>query len=727
MFDNCYKPSEQDIVSIQWNGNPTEYDIDLSSLGNGKDRTLILNPRLPDKNLIYHADELPDTDQCIVYIHDGDWVAKVFPPDWEPHWNAYLELEIVKPKLVWNKNPDIDKLMTFENDPFGSFEPEPWDCDYKLVWYLDPRVNPLPDKVWAMTCQPIGREIKGVKEMGYLMPQIDVEINKILPDIGINIDECYPAFYHLNWECAWELDPTHQTEDQIWVVKFTPKYRKSKGWKWYGTITPSFKVKYNPSLPNLNYNIDYDIPWHDLDYEHVWMLDNKHMLEGEEELWAFSMCAVKNPIGKKFIGYVSPTLDIEFNSDLDNLNYELNYVPKWFNLNYIHVWMLDNKHLPNGEEEMWAFKMSATDRPLGTKFIDYISPCVNTKVNAEVKGYNFDIDYDPPWHDLGYEHVWMLDRDHYPGHEEIWALKQSYCDEPAGTKVINELAPTQVIEYNGALKNLYFEIDYKIPYHDRKYLHIWYTDLDGKEVWAAKLKAATKTTGTKDMGRVIPMIPKQLDVFFISYNEPNADENWNRLLKFAPNAKRVHGVKGILNAHKAAAELSDTDMFYVVDGDAWVTDDWNFSFQPSLYDRDCVHLWTSSNPVTGTNYGYGGIKLFPTSAVKKIHRWGTDLTLSVGKKLKVFDDISNISKFNVSEFDTWRSAFRESAKLALKDDEVSQQRLNSWLNPKQDADFYKWAKLGAEQGRAYAGSNPSIDHVNDYGWLKAQFDKIEKA
>lgn len=726
MFENCYKPSRKTVETIEWKGDPVKYDFELSTLGNGKDKTLILNPRIPDKDFVYHADEFPDTDKCIVYIHDGDWVAKIFPPGWEPHWNAYLELEIVKPKLVWNKNPDIDKLMTFENDPFGSFEPSPWDCNYKLVWYLDPRVNPLSDKVWAMSCQAIGREIKGIKEMGYLMPQIDVEFNEDLPDIGVNVDECYPAFYHLNWECAWELDPAHQTDRQLWVVKFTPRYRKPKGWKWYGTISPNFKIKYNPDLPNLNYDIDCVIPWHDLAYEHIWMLDSKHMLEGEKEMWAFSMCAVNKPVGKKFVDYVSPIYKYEFNPDLPNLNYDVDYTPKWFNLNYKHVWMLDNKHLPNGEEEIWAFTMSATDDPEGTKVIDYISPHANLKVNSAVKGYNFDIEYDPPWYDLGYEHIWMLDRDYYPDHNEMWAVKYSYGDKVKGSKIIDEVAPTQVLEFNTALKNLYIEIDYKIPYHDRKYLHVWYTELDGEEIWAAKLKAVEKPTGTKDMGRVVPMIPKQLDVFFISYNEPNAEENWQRLLTFAPNAKRIHGIKGILNAHKAAAQQAKTDMFYVVDGDAWIADDWSFDFQPTLYDRDCVHLWTSHNPITNLNYGYGGIKLFPTASVKKINRWGTDLTLSVGKKLKVFDTISNITKFNASEFDTWRSAFRECAKLALKDDDESQERLAAWLNPNKDADYSEWARLGAEQGAAYAESNPSIDHVNDYTWLKTQFDKIKE-
>ena len=43
------------------------------------------------------------------------------------------------------------------------------------------------------------------------------------------------------------------------------------------------------------------------------------------------------------------------------------------------------------------------------------------------------------------------------------------------------------------------------------------------------------------------------DVFFISYNEQYADENFEALLDKAPLAKRVDGIKGIFNAHKHAA------------------------------------------------------------------------------------------------------------------------------------------------------------------------------
>ena len=47
-----------------------------------------------------------------------------------------------------------------------------------------------------------------------------------------------------------------------------------------------------------------------------------------------------------------------------------------------------------------------------------------------------------------------------------------------------------------------------------------------------------------------------LDFVFISYKEPNCEENFADLLNKVPWAKRVHGVKGFDNAHKAAAETA---------------------------------------------------------------------------------------------------------------------------------------------------------------------------
>ena len=59
----------------------------------------------------------------------------------------------------------------------------------------------------------------------------------------------------------------------------------------------------------------------------------------------------------------------------------------------------------------------------------------------------------------------------------------------------------------------------------------------------------------------------ELDVIYLSYDEPQCEEFWADLLNKVPWAKRVHGVDGSDNAHRAAGESSETERFILVDGD----------------------------------------------------------------------------------------------------------------------------------------------------------------
>ena len=68
-----------------------------------------------------------------------------------------------------------------------------------------------------------------------------------------------------------------------------------------------------------------------------------------------------------------------------------------------------------------------------------------------------------------------------------------------------------------------------------------------------------------------------LDVIFLSYNEPNKEHNWADLRSKCPWAKRVDGVEGSDAAHKAAGEASSTERFILIDGDNIVN--------PALFDQ----------------------------------------------------------------------------------------------------------------------------------------------
>lgn len=223
------------------------------------------------------------------------------------------------------------------------------------------------------------------------------------------------------------------------------------------------------------------------------------------------------------------------------------------------------------------------------------------------------------------------------------------------------------------------------------------------------------------------------DVVFISYNEINADENYKRLLEKCPRAKRVHGVKGIHNAHIRAAELCDTDMIWIVDGDAVIEDDFNFDLVMSSYDIDCVHVWRSRNPINDLEYGNGGVKLLPRMLTLGMDTSTSDMTTSISKKFKAMDMVSNINSFNTDEFTTWRSAFRECCKLASRVierqyEEETQARLDTWCTVGVDKQFGTYAISGSQLGRQYGLENKNnpdaLRKINDFEWLKERFDGI---
>lgn len=221
------------------------------------------------------------------------------------------------------------------------------------------------------------------------------------------------------------------------------------------------------------------------------------------------------------------------------------------------------------------------------------------------------------------------------------------------------------------------------------------------------------------------------DIIFISYNEPEADANFLKLQDRFPTARRISGVKGIHQAHIAAAKVSFTKMFWVVDADAIVLDSFNFDYKVSKWDLDAVHVWRSINPINGLEYGYGGVKLFPKQMTIDMDTGNVDMTTSISTKFIPMEQVSNITAFNTSPFGTWKSAFRECAKLASKTisgqvSDETEDRLNTWCTVGLDKPYGKFAIAGANAGRKYGQENASnkeaLSRINDFSWLEDQFN-----
>lgn len=229
-----------------------------------------------------------------------------------------------------------------------------------------------------------------------------------------------------------------------------------------------------------------------------------------------------------------------------------------------------------------------------------------------------------------------------------------------------------------------------------------------------------------------------LDVFFLSYDEPFADENFEILQMFAPNAKRVHGIKGIFEAHQECARQSKTQNFYVIDADAVIEEEFSFKFTPqadrfvyeTIPETECVFVWRSRNPVNDLLYGYGGAKLFPKKKLLEAENWNVDMTTTIGAPFVPKFQISNVTAFNTDPFNTWKSAFRECTKLASSiipygDNTDNEYRLNVWCERGEKRPFGSYAILGAQQGRdfgeRYRDDPKTLGKINDFEWLRQVF------
>ena len=293
--------------------------------------------------------------------------------------------------------------------------------------------------------------------------------------------------------------------------------------------------------------------------------------------------------------------------------------------------------------------------------------------------------------------------------------------------------------------DLYFDPNDGKYDHDRKENHTFKHRFNGKEIHTngLVLLSKDKIIGQREFKHRFLIEKKEhdrlvskhrlYDVVFISYNEPNADENYKKLIDMCPRAKRVHGVKGIHNAHIKAASICDTDMIWIVDGDAIIEDSFSFDTVMSSYDIDCVHVWRSLNPINNLEYGNGGVKLLPRQLTLNMNVNTSDMTTSISEKFKAMNTVSNINSFNTDEFATWRSAFRECCKLASRVierqyEEETKLRLDTWCSVGGEQPFGAYAIAGAQAGRHYGETNKNnpeaLNNINDFEWLQEQFSGI---
>lgn len=222
-----------------------------------------------------------------------------------------------------------------------------------------------------------------------------------------------------------------------------------------------------------------------------------------------------------------------------------------------------------------------------------------------------------------------------------------------------------------------------------------------------------------------------LDIILITYNESNGDKNWLDLKGRFPRARRIHGVKGIREAHQQAALKSETPFFFVVDGDNRIVSDFDFTPPNENLDPESVYVYRCKNPVNDLVYGYGAVKIYSKDLLlnEPIECY-RDFATQVTRKYKIINEVASESFFFASPEEAWRGAFRESFKLSTqiqegKGDERSAERLETWCTKRNPCLHSEWVLLGARQGRDLANSNnASACEINDFEWLGRYFNEF---
>ncbi len=237
-----------------------------------------------------------------------------------------------------------------------------------------------------------------------------------------------------------------------------------------------------------------------------------------------------------------------------------------------------------------------------------------------------------------------------------------------------------------------------------------------------------------------------LDVFYLSYDEPNKEEHWANIMMKFPYAKRVDGVKGFDNAHKECARQSETDRFITIDGDNIVDEkffDLAIVFPDDTDLTNSVISWSAKNVVNGLVYGNGGIKCWPVDLVLEMqtHENAVDET----KKVDFCWDLNYIQMNNVysqvfnagSPFQAFRAGYREGVKMSLDEGKTvpvedfkkriwpkNYERLLTWCNVGSDVENGVWACYGARLGCYDVNfvEDYLLENISSYDWFKEYFE-----
>jgi hypothetical protein len=217
-----------------------------------------------------------------------------------------------------------------------------------------------------------------------------------------------------------------------------------------------------------------------------------------------------------------------------------------------------------------------------------------------------------------------------------------------------------------------------------------------------------------------------LDIVFFSNGEPNADENYECLLGLnLPNRiVRSDGVQGRIASQTAAALLSTTSWYFLVNAKLKVNPDFDFTWQPDRLQQSKHYIFTATNPVNDLEYGHQAIVANNRKLTLDTQPTGLDFTMS--SPHEVVEINSGTAYYNTDPWTTWRTSFRECIKLRSNTDEASEYRLDAWLNVG-NGENGQWSTAGAydavEYWRSVDGDLDRLMLSYDWRWLEEYYEQ----
>ena len=238
------------------------------------------------------------------------------------------------------------------------------------------------------------------------------------------------------------------------------------------------------------------------------------------------------------------------------------------------------------------------------------------------------------------------------------------------------------------------------------------------------------------------------DIIFLSYDEPNAEKNYADLLTKVPWAKRVHGVEGSDAAHKACANISETENFITIDGDTIIDP----KFLEVVLDLDDLKAtaehqfsWSGKIDVNGLMYGNGSIKMWTREFVNNMQTHeNTDGAAETQVEFCYFDNYLQLNEnystsiISSTPQQAWRAGFREGVKMSLNRgatiEDLEQlwwqnyNRLLVWTMVGADVKNGLWTIYGAREG-VFKTMCTDWDHVQvrDFKYLNEMWEEKEKS